>query len=168
VRFALTLAVQLVAMCHDLVEDAAYGAVLEVHAALWRGEVCPACSASYGELLARPSHDVFGVAIDALAGGESVRCPHCSRSVQTSRFAPHLEKCMGMGRASARATRNAPAQPPTVRPFVGVHLLSAAAQAAALSNANNAANTAAATAADDGGGDDESFDGGGAGGKRQR
>lgn len=29
-------------------------------------------------------------------------CPNCSRSLAASRFAPHLEKCMGMGRISSR------------------------------------------------------------------
>uniref|UniRef100_A0A1B0C8V7 SAGA-associated factor 11 n=1 Tax=Lutzomyia longipalpis TaxID=7200 RepID=A0A1B0C8V7_LUTLO len=29
-------------------------------------------------------------------------CPNCDRSVAASRFAPHLEKCMGMGRNSSR------------------------------------------------------------------
>ena len=29
-------------------------------------------------------------------------CPNCKRSLAASRFAPHLEKCMGMGRNSSR------------------------------------------------------------------
>lgn len=29
-------------------------------------------------------------------------CPNCSRNMAASRFAPHLEKCMGMGRNSSR------------------------------------------------------------------
>ncbi|CAH1774444.1 unnamed protein product [Owenia fusiformis] len=29
-------------------------------------------------------------------------CPNCSRNLAASRFAPHLEKCMGMGRNSSR------------------------------------------------------------------
>ncbi|KAB0405536.1 hypothetical protein E2I00_002689, partial [Balaenoptera physalus] len=29
-------------------------------------------------------------------------CPNCSRSIAASRFAPHLEKCLGMGRNSSR------------------------------------------------------------------
>lgn len=33
-------------------------------------------------------------------------CPNCDRSLAAVRFAPHLEKCMGMGRNSSRiATR---------------------------------------------------------------
>merc|ERR1712038_881900 len=29
-------------------------------------------------------------------------CPNCHRNMAASRFAPHLEKCMGMGRTSSR------------------------------------------------------------------
>lgn len=29
-------------------------------------------------------------------------CPNCQRNMAASRFAPHLEKCMGMGRNSSR------------------------------------------------------------------
>lgn len=29
-------------------------------------------------------------------------CPNCKRNLAASRFAPHLEKCMGMGRNSSR------------------------------------------------------------------
>merc|ERR1712066_826544 len=29
------------------------------------------------------------------------KCPQCHRSIVATRFAPHLEKCMGMGRAAS-------------------------------------------------------------------
>ena len=29
-------------------------------------------------------------------------CPNCERNLAANRFAPHLEKCMGMGRNSSR------------------------------------------------------------------
>lgn len=34
-----------------------------------------------------------------------VYCDECNRSIAASRFAPHLEKCMGMGRNSSRIAR---------------------------------------------------------------
>jgi SAGA-associated factor 11 len=38
-------------------------------------------------------------------------CPNCQRNMAASRFAPHLEKCMGMGRNSSRiASRRQAAQ----------------------------------------------------------
>ena len=32
----------------------------------------------------------------------TVECPCCKKGLAATRFAPHLEKCMGMGRQSAR------------------------------------------------------------------
>lgn len=46
--------------------------------------------------------DVFGQSHPPKAT-EIVTCRNCSRQVQAGSFAPHLEKCMGKGRAAARA-----------------------------------------------------------------
>ena len=43
--------------------------------------------------------DIYGQKIDNHdANGELVECPVCKKSVAASRFAPHLEKCLGIGR----------------------------------------------------------------------
>ena len=47
-----------------------------------------------------PGVDVFGN-LPAKKQLECV-CPNCKRNLAASRFAPHLEKCMGMGRNSSR------------------------------------------------------------------
>ncbi|XP_063592570.1 ataxin-7-like protein 3 [Penaeus indicus] len=44
--------------------------------------------------------DVFGQA--PIKKQHECICPNCSRNLAASRFAPHLEKCMGMGRNSSR------------------------------------------------------------------
>ncbi|XP_042235692.1 ataxin-7-like protein 3 isoform X2 [Homarus americanus] len=44
--------------------------------------------------------DVFGQA--PIKKQHECICPSCSRNLAASRFAPHLEKCMGMGRNSSR------------------------------------------------------------------
>lgn len=36
------------------------------------------------------------------SGMITVECPCCKKFLAAARFAPHLEKCMGMGRQSAR------------------------------------------------------------------
>ena len=36
------------------------------------------------------------------SGMITVECPCCKKVLAATRFAPHLEKCMGMGRQSAR------------------------------------------------------------------
>uniref|UniRef100_A0A1I7ZBD7 SAGA-associated factor 11 n=1 Tax=Steinernema glaseri TaxID=37863 RepID=A0A1I7ZBD7_9BILA len=37
------------------------------------------------------------------------KCPECGRTIAATRFAPHLENCLGMGRTAARASRRRPA-----------------------------------------------------------
>lgn len=46
--------------------------------------------------------DIFGQSHPAKAT-DIVTCKNCGRQVQAGMFAPHLEKCMGRGRAAARA-----------------------------------------------------------------
>lgn len=48
--------------------------------------------------------DIFGQTHPAVAA-DIVACRNCGRQLAAGRFAPHLEKCLGKGRASARATR---------------------------------------------------------------
>ncbi|XP_063685496.1 ataxin-7-like protein 3 [Bolinopsis microptera] len=47
--------------------------------------------------------DIFGQPKEVKV--EDIQCPECLRCVAATRFAPHLEKCMGMGRNSSRVAR---------------------------------------------------------------
>ncbi|XP_051994766.1 ataxin-7-like protein 3 isoform X2 [Xyrauchen texanus] len=53
------------------------------------------------EIVDQPGVDIFGQVYNQWKNKECV-CPNCSRSIAASRFAPHLEKCLGMGRNSSR------------------------------------------------------------------
>lgn len=46
--------------------------------------------------------DIFGNAPNAMKKPVDCVCPNCSRMLGAQKFAPHLEKCMGMGRNSSR------------------------------------------------------------------
>lgn len=48
-----------------------------------------------------PGLDIFGVPVSKKYDF-NCKCPTCHRSLAAQRFAPHLEKCMGMGRNSSR------------------------------------------------------------------
>ena len=48
-----------------------------------------------------PHYDVFGLPLNQKKQIECA-CPNCKRTVAATRLAPHLEKCMGMGRSSSR------------------------------------------------------------------
>ena len=53
------------------------------------------------EIVNSPGLDIFGQSRYIKKQYECV-CPNCQRTLAASRFAPHLEKCMGMGRISSR------------------------------------------------------------------
>ena len=46
--------------------------------------------------------DIFGNAPFAVKKSVDCICPNCLRTLGAQKFAPHLEKCMGMGRNSTR------------------------------------------------------------------
>ena len=65
-------------------------------------------SCSVRVLVARGSKgavDMFGNMIQPVSL-DLVDCPNCTRKVSSGRFAPHLEKCMGGGRQSQKASRS--------------------------------------------------------------
>ncbi|AWP17691.1 putative SWI/SNF-related matrix-associated actin-dependent regulator of chromatin subfamily D member 2-like [Scophthalmus maximus] len=89
----------------DLVEDACLGLCFDVHRAVKQGyfflDDTDQESMRDFEIVDQPGLDVFGQVYNQWKNKECV-CPNCSRSIAASRFAPHLEKCLGMGRNSSR------------------------------------------------------------------
>ncbi|NXD88689.1 AT7L3 protein, partial [Halcyon senegalensis] len=100
----------------DLVEDACLGLCFEVHRAVKCGyffldDTDPDSTKDF-EIVDQPGVDIFGQVYNQWKNKECV-CPNCSRSIAASRFAPHLEKCLGMGRNSSRiANRRSAGAPP--------------------------------------------------------
>ncbi|XP_056403786.1 ataxin-7-like protein 3 isoform X3 [Hyla sarda] len=89
----------------DLVEDTCLGLSFEVHRAVKCGyflldETDPESMKDF-EIIDQPGVDIFGQVYNQWKSKECV-CPNCNRSIAASRFAPHLEKCLGMGRNSSR------------------------------------------------------------------
>ncbi|KAL0993261.1 hypothetical protein UPYG_G00105340 [Umbra pygmaea] len=89
----------------DLVEDACLGLCFEVHRAVKQGyfflDDTDQESMKDFEIIDQPGVDIFGQVYNQWKNKECV-CPNCNRSIAASRFAPHLEKCLGMGRNSSR------------------------------------------------------------------
>jgi len=54
-------------------------------------------------IIDEPGFDIFGQPKEVKV--IDIDCPECHRQVAATRFAPHLEKCMGMGRNSSRLAR---------------------------------------------------------------
>ncbi|KAL7642249.1 UNVERIFIED_CONTAM: hypothetical protein RMT77_006810 [Armadillidium vulgare] len=96
------------AICEELLDDAILNVVFEVHRSMKRGLLSleigmPEDENRFYQVNAE-GLDVFGQA--PIKKQHECVCPNCSRNLAASRFAPHLEKCMGMGRNSSRiATR---------------------------------------------------------------
>lgn len=66
-----------------------------------------------------PGLDVFGQ--HPIKKSQECNCPNCDRGVAASRFATHLEKCMGMGRNSSRiASRRIANNSKDLTTFTGV------------------------------------------------
>ncbi|XP_046452072.1 ataxin-7-like protein 3 [Daphnia pulex] len=107
----------------DIVDDVILGIVFEVHrgaklglTALLEDGVTGDTQCDFdGDETTRSSTGGGGEAMDFDAASEMLSsaavnskkpaecvCPNCQRNMAASRFAPHLEKCMGMGRNSSR------------------------------------------------------------------
>ncbi|TKS92330.1 Ataxin-7-like protein 3 [Collichthys lucidus] len=100
---------KLEALVHDiyseLVEDACLGLCFEVHRAVKQGyfflDETDQESMKDFEIVDQPGVDIFGQVYNQWKNKEC-ECPNCKRLIAASRFAPHLEKCLGMGRNSSR------------------------------------------------------------------
>ncbi|XP_014207751.1 ataxin-7-like protein 3 [Copidosoma floridanum] len=87
----------------DLLDEVLIGFVFDVHRVTKTGssdveEGIPD-NESYA-IVDSPGLDVFGQ--HPIKKSQECSCPNCERGVAASRFATHLEKCMGMGRNSSR------------------------------------------------------------------
>ncbi|XP_026283471.1 ataxin-7-like protein 3 isoform X2 [Frankliniella occidentalis] len=93
-------------LVEDLIDEMTIGIVFEVHRSAKLGVLDPEADMS-GEDITKfkiiddPGLDVFGQP-PVIKKFQDCICPSCNRGLAASRFAPHLEKCMGMGRNSSR------------------------------------------------------------------
>lgn len=94
---------QSMSIFEELVDDVILGACFEVHRSVKLGifflDEATDDEKKY-EIVDEVGLDVFGQ-VPLKKQFECV-CPNCQRNLAASRFAPHLEKCMGMGRNSSR------------------------------------------------------------------
>ncbi|KAL2914676.1 hypothetical protein HK105_205815 [Polyrhizophydium stewartii] len=62
---------------------------------------CQVCHTRQVRCLSSPGLDIFG-ANPSQTNGERYECANCQNQFPAIRFAPHLEKCLGLGRTSSR------------------------------------------------------------------
>ncbi|KAH8328173.1 hypothetical protein KR067_005080 [Drosophila pandora] len=90
-------------MYQTLVDDAVAGIFIETHHLRKTGNLSAldgVAEDSTYRICEMPNLDIFG--ISTAKKPMDCTCPNCDRLVAAARFAPHLEKCMGMGRISSR------------------------------------------------------------------
>jgi len=102
----------MVDVLEELVDDSIFAVVIEEHRKIKLGLHCPrkivvskdSSAARPKGLVDVPGYDVFGLQ-PAKVAGETFPCPNCASMRHPSKFAPHLEKCMGMGGRESRRVR---------------------------------------------------------------
>eukprot|EP00037_Helgoeca_nana_P011489 m.103247 g.103247 ORF g.103247 m.103247 type:complete len:207 (-) comp20865_c1_seq4:1499-2119(-) len=92
----------------EVVDDQIYAVIFECHRAYklkLRSPISAIMPSTKIEgLVDVPGYDIFGNKPDKCPV-EAFRCPHCNTLRQPAKFAPHLEKCMGMGGRELRRVR---------------------------------------------------------------
>lgn len=90
---------------NELIDDVSYGLCFEIHRSCKKGyflmDETDLESHKQFQIVNKKGLDVFGQVANHKKQTECL-CPTCQRCMVASRFAPHLEKCMGMGRISSR------------------------------------------------------------------
>ncbi|XP_047994008.1 SAGA-associated factor 11 homolog isoform X2 [Leguminivora glycinivorella] len=90
----------------SVLDDVAIGFIFEFHHGLKTGLTDLLEGEKEDEepykIINSPECDVFGFSVLKKTPDSNCSCPNCERPVSATRFAPHLEKCMGMGRNSSR------------------------------------------------------------------
>ncbi|KAF9134390.1 hypothetical protein BGX30_011953 [Mortierella sp. GBA39] len=88
----------------DLLDEIVLDVVSEAHREVKNMRtVCPICKTKCRNYVVRAGQDIFGQNPQP-SNSQTFDCVHCQRSFPAQRYAPHLEKCLGLaGRASSRA-----------------------------------------------------------------
>ncbi|KAF8945167.1 SAGA-associated factor [Haplosporangium gracile] len=87
----------------DLLDEIVLDVVSEVHREVKiMRTVCPICKTKCRNYVVRSGQDIFGQNPQP-SNSQTFDCVHCQRSFPAQRYAPHLEKCLGLaGRSSSR------------------------------------------------------------------
>ncbi|GJJ68292.1 SAGA-associated factor 11 [Entomortierella parvispora] len=87
----------------ELMDDLILDVITEAHRdAKKMRSVCPICKNRCRNYIVRAGLDIFGQNPQT-TNSQTYDCVHCQRSFPAQRYAPHLEKCLGLsGRTSSR------------------------------------------------------------------
>eukprot|EP01112_Ceratiomyxa_fruticulosa_P005705 TRINITY_DN1654_c0_g1_i3.p1 TRINITY_DN1654_c0_g1~~TRINITY_DN1654_c0_g1_i3.p1 ORF type:complete len:731 (+),score=185.64 TRINITY_DN1654_c0_g1_i3:1220-3412(+) len=81
----------------ELIDDVILDIVFDMHRKAKTGQL------DLGSVISNtPGYDIFGQSYTALSNSLSTECLNCGRQFAASRYAPHLEKCLGLGGRPSR------------------------------------------------------------------
>ncbi|OBZ87182.1 Ataxin-7-like protein 3 [Choanephora cucurbitarum] len=90
-------------LLEDLIDECISDVLFDVHRDIKREKaVCQICQTKCKHYVKRPGCDIWGknYTVNNLP---SYECVNCQKSIASTRYAPHLEKCLGLsGRQSSR------------------------------------------------------------------
>ncbi|CAJ0870555.1 11462_t:CDS:10 [Entrophospora sp. SA101] len=88
----------------DLLDECTLDILLETHReAKLAASVCQLCNTECRSFVSQPGLDIFGNNPQPNNSPPTFECVSCRRTFPSKRYAPHLEKCMGLaGRSSSR------------------------------------------------------------------
>jgi len=91
---------------NDVLNETILGVCYEVHRSIKKGTIFldenEQSDDEKFKIVVENGLDVFGQPLSGPKKPVECLCPECGRYIGAVRFAPHLEKCMGMGRNSSR------------------------------------------------------------------
>ncbi|KAG0166669.1 hypothetical protein DFQ28_009911 [Apophysomyces sp. BC1034] len=97
----------------DLIDECIQDVLFEAHRDIKQSNaICQICQTRCRSYVAQPGFDIFGSSYN-VGNLPSYDCVNCHKTIAASRYAPHLEKCLGLaGRQSSRvATRRLGSSP---------------------------------------------------------
>ncbi|KAL4215865.1 hypothetical protein AB4K20DRAFT_1876023 [Rhizopus microsporus] len=95
------------ALAEDLINECIYNVVMDAHREIKKeNSICQICQTKCKHYVKKPGLDIWGKSYNA-STLPFYECVNCQKSISATRYAPHLEKCLGLsGRQSSRvATR---------------------------------------------------------------
>ncbi|KAI8084958.1 uncharacterized protein BX664DRAFT_338188 [Halteromyces radiatus] len=115
-RPAPTIANMALSLLGDLLDECIYDVLYDVHKDMKQSyDTCQICQTKCRHHVQRPGCDIFGKSYN-VNNLPSYECVNCQKTIASTRYAPHLEKCLGLaGRQSSRvANRRMGSSPSSV------------------------------------------------------
>ncbi|KAI8339044.1 hypothetical protein BC941DRAFT_421960 [Chlamydoabsidia padenii] len=98
-----TIATTALSLLGDLMDECIYDILSDVHRDIKQSnDICQICQTTCRHHVQKPGCDIFGKSYN-VNNLPSYECVNCQKMIASTRYAPHLEKCLGLaGRQSSR------------------------------------------------------------------